>query len=98
MRNLAKRAEFRICFWASFFVSTFLSCYILLLNISVFSDFLVKKILVFSDFLVKKILVFSDFSVEKISVFSDFLAKKILVKLNYDVYLYSINGYKSVNL
>ena len=65
MRNLAKRAEFRICIWASFFVSTFLSCYILLL---------------------------------KISVFSDFLAEKILVKLNYDVYLYAINGYKSVNL
>ena len=35
---------------------------------------------------------------KKILVFSDFLAEKILVKLNYDVYLYSINGYKSVNL
>ena len=46
----------------------------------------------------KKILVFSDFSVEKILVFSDFLAEKILVKLNYDVYLYAINNYKSVNL
>ena len=76
MRNLAKRAEFRICFWASFFVSTFLSCYILLLKISVFSDFLAKKI----------------------SVFSDFSVEKILVKLNYDVYLYAINNYKSVNL
>ena len=68
-------------------MSTFLSCYILLLKISVFSAFLVKKLLVFSDFLVKKI-----------SVFSDFFVEKILVKLNYDVYLYSINGYKSVNL
>ena len=87
MRNLAKRAEFRICIWASFFVSTFLSCYILLLKISVFSDFLAKKISVFSDF-----------SVEKILVFSDFFVEKILVILNYDVYLYSINGYKSVNL
>ena len=46
----------------------------------------------------KKISVFSDFLVEKISVFSDFFVEKILVKLNYDVYLYSINGYKSVNL
>ena len=68
-------------------MSTFLSCYILLLKILVFSDFLAEKISVFSDFLVKKI-----------SVFSDFFVEKILVKLNYDVYLYSINGYKSVNL
>ena len=65
MRNLAKRAEFRICIWASFFVSTFLSCYILLLKISVFSDFLAKKISVFSDFSVEKILVFSDFLAER---------------------------------
>ena len=53
MRNLAKRAEFRICFLGE---------------------------------------------MTKISVFSDFFVEKILVKLNYDVYLYSINGYKSVNL
>ena len=52
----------------------------------------------FRTFWQKKILVFSDFSVEKILVFSDFLAEKILVKLNYDVYLYAINNYKSVNL
>ena len=56
------------------------------------------KISVFSDFLAEKISVFSDFLVKKISVFSDFFVEKILVKLNYDVYLYSINGYKSVNL
>ena len=49
MRNLAKIAEFRICFLSE------------LAKISVFSDFLAKKILVFSDFLVEKILVFSDF-------------------------------------
>ena len=60
MRNLAKRAEFRICILSEF------------AKISVFSDFLAKKISVFSDFLVKKISVFSDFSAEKISVFSDF--------------------------
>ena len=64
MRNLAKRAEFRICILGE------------LTKISVFSDFLAKKILVFLDF----------------------LAEKILVKLNYDVYLYAINNYKSVNL
>ena len=68
-------------------MSTLLSCYILLLKISVFSDFLAEKISVFSDFLAKKI-----------SVFSDFLAENIWVKLNYDVYLYAINNYKSVNL
>ena len=56
MRNLAKRAEFRICFLSE------------LAKISVFSDFLTKKILVFSDFLVEKILVFSDFLAEKILV------------------------------
>ena len=58
----------------------------------------VAKISVFSDFLAEKISVFSDFLAKKISVFSDFLAEKILVKLNYDVYLYAINNYKSVNL
>ena len=67
-------------------------------KISVFSDFLAKKISVFSDFLAEKILVFSDFLAKKILVFSDFFVEKILVILNYDVYLYSINGYKSVNL
>ena len=49
-------------------MSTLLSCYILLLKISVFSDFLAKKILVFLDFLAEKILVKLNYDVYLYSI------------------------------